>query len=231
MNLTATAVKQTKPKEKQYKLFDGRGLFLLVHQNGGKYWRFKYRHANKEKLLALGVYPDVSLAEARERHQQARKILAKGIDPSEAQKVEKLTRHLAAVDTFEALAREWHSVKMCTLSEGHQKRTLTAMENNLFPYLGRRPVGSMSAPELLADADGDGIDDLLVQDGEGRLNIFLSSGDASLFSSSPTIINVRMPSDPELVAVADLNRDGKVDLVMRHEPIAGLNKIVLLVSE
>jgi len=150
MTLTATAVKQTKPKEKQYKLFDGRGLFLLVHQNGGKYWRFKYRHANKEKLLALGVYPDVSLAEARKRHQQAREILAKGIDPGEAQKVEKLTRHLAAVDTFEALAREWHSVKMCTLSEGHQKRTLTAMENNLFPSLGRRPIGSITAPELLA---------------------------------------------------------------------------------
>jgi hypothetical protein len=84
---------------------------------------------------------------------------------------------------------------------------------------------------LIADADGDGIDDLLVQDGEYRLNVFLGSGDASLFLKSPTVINVHMPSDPELVVAADLNSDGKVDLVMRHEPSAGPKKIVLMVSE
>jgi integrase len=150
MKLTAISVKQAKPKDRQYKMFDARGLFLLVHKNGGKYWRYKYRHSNKEKLLALGVYPDVSLADARGRHQKAREILAKDIDPGEVQKVEKLTRHLAAADTFEALAREWHSIRMPTLSEGHQRRTLTAMENNLFPSLGTRPIGSITAPELLA---------------------------------------------------------------------------------
>ena len=84
---------------------------------------------------------------------------------------------------------------------------------------------------LIADADGDGIDDLLVQEGEDQLNIFLGSGDASLFSKSPTVIDVHMPSDPELVVAADLNRDGKVDLMMRHEPSTGPKKIVLLVSE
>ncbi len=150
MALTATAVKQAKPTEKQYKLFDGRGLFLLVHPNGSKYWRFKYRYANKEKLLSLGVYPDVSLADARTRHQQARETVAKGVDPGEVLKVEKLTRHLAAADTFEALAREWFNVKMCTRSTSHQDRTMRALEKDLFPALGARPVGSITAPELLA---------------------------------------------------------------------------------
>ena len=150
MALTATAVKQAKSTEKQYKLYDGRGLFLLVHPNGSKYWRFKYRYAGKEKLLSLGVYPDVTLANARERHQQARETVAKGIDPGEVLKVEKLTRHLAAADTFEALAREWFNVKMSTRSISHQKRTMAALERDLFPVLGSRPIASITAPELLA---------------------------------------------------------------------------------
>jgi hypothetical protein len=150
MALTATAVKQAKSTEKQYKLFDGRGLFLLVHPNGSKYWRFKYRYAGKEKLLSLGVYPDVSLATARARHQQARETVANGVDPGELLKVEKLTRHLAAADTVEALAREWFNVKMCTRSTSHQKRTMAALEKDLFPVLGNRPSASITAPELLA---------------------------------------------------------------------------------
>ena len=84
---------------------------------------------------------------------------------------------------------------------------------------------------LVADADGDGIDDLMVQEGEDRLNVFLGVGDDSLFLKSPTVINVPMPSDPELIVAAKLNRDGKVDLVMRHEPTNGAKKIVLMVSE
>ena len=94
--------------------------------------------------------------------------------------------------------------------------------------------GDLFFPSVLiadGDGDGDGIDDLLVQEGEDQLNIFLGSGDASLFSKSPTVIDVPMPSDPELVVAADLNRNGKVDLVMRHEPSTGPKKIVLLVSE
>lgn len=150
MALTATAVKHAKSTEKQYKLFDGRGLFVLVHPNGSKYWRFKYRYAGKEKLLSLGVYPDVSLADARERHQQARKTIANGIDPGEVLKVEKLTRHLATADTFEALAREWFNVKMCDRSKSHQDRTMRALEKDLFPVLGGRPVSSITPPELLA---------------------------------------------------------------------------------
>ncbi|MFT7042356.1 MAG: integrase [Candidatus Azotimanducaceae bacterium] len=150
MALTATAVKQAKPKEKQYKLFDSHGLFLLVHPNGGKYWRFKYRFAGKEKLLSLGIYPDLSLAEARVRHQQARETLSKGIDPGEALKIGKLNRHLAEADTFETLAREWLTVKMCSTSAGYQKRILSSLERDLFPLLGSLPVTSITAPRLLA---------------------------------------------------------------------------------
>jgi hypothetical protein len=150
MALTATAAKQAKSTKKQYKLYYGRGLFLLVHPNGSKYWRFKYRYAGKEKLLSLGVYPDVTLANARERHRQARETVAKGIDPGEVLKVEKLTRHLAAADTFEALAREWFNVKMSTRSISHQKRTMAALERDLIPVLGSRPIASITAPELPA---------------------------------------------------------------------------------
>jgi len=99
--LTATTVKQAQPKEKAYKLADGGGLHLLVNPAGDKYWRYKYRYAGKEKSLALGVYTEVSLKEARQKHQDARKPLADGVDPAEARKLEKLTRHLANAESFE----------------------------------------------------------------------------------------------------------------------------------
>lgn len=148
--LTAIAVKQAKPGEKDRKLTDGAGLFLLVTTNGGKRWRYKYRYAGKEKLLALGTYPDVSLADARNRHQDAREKLAQGIDPGEARKIEKLTRHQADADGFEAVAREWFATKMCDCSQSHQDRTMRALEKDLFPHLGNRSIGAITAPELLA---------------------------------------------------------------------------------
>jgi integrase len=150
MPLTATTVKQAKPKDKPYKLSDGGGLHLLVNPAGAKYWRYKYRYAGKEKNLALGVYPEVSLKSARQKHQAARDQLAKGIDPGEARKVEKLTRHIANAESFEAIAMEWYATKMCDKSESHRKRTLRSMEKDLFPKLGRRPVSEINAPELLA---------------------------------------------------------------------------------
>ncbi|MEQ9464125.1 MAG: integrase arm-type DNA-binding domain-containing protein [Haliea sp.] len=148
--LTATEVRQAKPGSKPRKLADGGGLFLLVQPNGGKCWRYKYRFAGKEKLLALGTYPDVSLAEARKQHQEARKKVSQGIDPSEARKVEKLTRHQAAVDSFEAVAREWFHTKMYDRSSSHQDRTMRALEKDLFPHIGNRPIATITAPELLA---------------------------------------------------------------------------------
>lgn len=150
MPLTATEVKQAKPQIKPRKLADGGGLFLLVQPNGAKYWRFKYRYAGKEKMLALGVFPEVSLKEAREGHQQARKQLAQGIDPGAARKVEKLTRHLAAAESFEAVAREWYTQTMPAKSESYRVRTGRILEKDLYTVLGSRPIADITAPELLA---------------------------------------------------------------------------------
>src|SRR5688500_13584729 len=110
--LTATEVKQAAPREKTWKLVDGGGLYLQIPPSGSKYWRYDYRFTGKRKTLALGVYPEVSLKTVREKHLEARNKLHHGIDPNNARKVEKLTRNLAAADSFEAIAREWFQAKM-----------------------------------------------------------------------------------------------------------------------
>jgi integrase len=143
-------VKQAKPQDKPRKLADGGGLHLLIQPNGAKYWRYKYRFAGKEKLLALGVYPEVSLKDARGAHQQARKKLAIGIDPGSARKVEKLTRHLAAAESFEAVAREWYDQTMPQKSESYRVRTGRILEKDLYPVIGNRPIGEIAPAELLA---------------------------------------------------------------------------------
>lgn len=150
MPLTATEVKEAKPHEKPRKLADSGGLYLLLQPNGAKYWRYKYRYAGKEKTLALGVYPEVTLKIARQKHQKAREQLAQGIDPGEVRKVEKLTRHLAAADSFEAVAREWYNQTMPDKSKSYQERTGRILEKDLYPVLGSRPIASITAPELLA---------------------------------------------------------------------------------
>ena len=108
MPLTVTAIRNAKPKSKPYKLSDSGGLFLLVRPNGGKWWRYKYRFLGKEKLLALGSYPEIGLAEAREYHLQARKTLAAGRDPGEVKKEAKRQVAIKAENNFEAIAREYH---------------------------------------------------------------------------------------------------------------------------
>ena len=148
--LTATEVKQAKPGDKTRKLTDGGGLYLQIHPNGAKYWRHDYRYAGKRKTLALGVYPEVSLKKAREKHQEARTKLRDGIDPGEQRKIEKLTRHIAAANSFEAIGHEWFKAKMLDKSKSHQDRTLSALERDLFPSLGSRPISNITAPELLA---------------------------------------------------------------------------------
>jgi integrase len=148
--LTVLEVKQATPQAKSFKLVDGGGLYLLVTSPGAKYWRYDYRFTGKRKTLALGVYPEVSLKEVRERHLEARRKMANGIDPCDTRKVEKHTRNLAAADSFEAVAREWFQAKMGNCSESHRTRTMRALEKDLFPPLGNRPIASISAPELLA---------------------------------------------------------------------------------
>lgn len=148
--LTATEVKNSAPGDKVHKLTDGAGLYLQVHPNGSRYWRYDYRYAGKRKTLALGVYPEVSLKQARDKHQTARDKLSQGIDPGEERKVEKHTRYLTVSESFEAVAREWFNTKMCNLSKSHQERTIRSLEKNLFPLLGNRPIQSITPPELLA---------------------------------------------------------------------------------
>ena len=147
MPLTVTAVRAAKPQAKTRKLFDGGGLYLEVSPAGGKWWRWKYRFGGKEKRLSLGVYPDVSLKSARERRDAVRQQLAADIDPGQARKAQKLA--LAGADSFEAIAREWHAKFSPGWVASHGDRILRRFENDLFPWLGKRPVATIRAPELL----------------------------------------------------------------------------------
>jgi len=149
MALTNTAVMNAKPDTKQRKLADEKGLFLLVHPNGSKYWRLKYRFGGREKLLALGVYPEVSLAEARQRRDDARKLLANGADPSETKKATKAAGVEKAANSFEVVAREWHAKQSKKWAPDHSKRTLRRLEMDVFPWLGGRPIADITALDLL----------------------------------------------------------------------------------
>ncbi|WP_300493164.1 integrase arm-type DNA-binding domain-containing protein [uncultured Methylophaga sp.] len=156
MPLTDIKVRNAKPcikpdgttTTKSYKVSDERGLYLEVAPSGGKWWRFKYRFSGKEKRLSLGVYPDVSLKQARERRDDFRRQLADGIDPSDARKAEKVTE--AGLESFEYVAREWHSKFSSNWTEGHAARTLIRIENDVFPWLGKKNIKEINAPELLA---------------------------------------------------------------------------------
>lgn len=149
MLLNDVKIRNAKPGAKPYKLFDGDGMFLLI-KSSGKYWRFKYRFAGKEKLLALGVYPDVNLAEARERRIQARKVLTAGNDPGEVKKEAKRLSVLNSENTFEVIAREWYDVRKHGWVTGYADKMMLRMERHVFPKLGRRPITDINAPELLS---------------------------------------------------------------------------------
>ena len=150
MPLNARQVDTTKPKEKPYKLADGGGLYLQVHTNGSKYWRMKYRFAGKEKKLSFGTYPDVSLSDARTKRDEARKILANGSDPGEVKKAEQLAKKLAVDNTFESIATEWLKAKSSGWSEDYADYVRRILENNIYPYLGSRPIKDIKPLELLA---------------------------------------------------------------------------------
>ncbi len=149
MSLTATAVKQAKAKDKPYKLSGGKGMFLLVNTNGSKYWRFKYRYGGKEKLLALGVYPDLSLSDANDKRDEARKQLANDIDPGAAKRAKKQQQATEGKNSFKAVATEWFETRMKDKAQGYQDRTWRGLKNDLFPSLGTTPINQITAPELL----------------------------------------------------------------------------------
>lgn len=152
MPLTNTAILNAKPGAKPAKMFDERGLFLIVTPAGGKWWRFRYKFDNKEKLLSLGVYPDVGLKGARERRDEARKLLAQGIDPGENRKAQKTAKHDRAANSFEVVAREWYAKYAPNWAAHHGNRIIRRFERDIFPWIGGRPIADVTAPELLAVA-------------------------------------------------------------------------------
>lgn len=149
MKLTDKACKNAKPMEKSYKRFDGGGLYLEVMPNGNRLWRLKYRFLGKEKRISLGAYPLISLAEAREAREKAKKLLTKDIDPSTAKQDKKRQIIRNVQNTFQASAIEWHEIQKGRWSDGHAENVLHRMEVNVFPYIGSRPIAQITPPELL----------------------------------------------------------------------------------
>ena len=150
MPLTDRAIRNTKPADKPIRLFDGGGMYLEIAPNGGKWWRFKYRYGGKEKRLSLGVYPDVALADARNRRDAARKLLADGKDPSAQRQAEKREAEGRAANSFEAVAREWYAKQAHTWVATHASDVLRRLEANLFPEIGATPIADLTAPALLS---------------------------------------------------------------------------------
>lgn len=148
--LTDTQIRNAKPSEGPVRLYDDRGLYLEVSPKGGKWWRFKYSFGGKGRLLSLGTYPDTGLKAVREKRDEARRLIAQGVDPSAARKAQKESRSEAVVDSFEAVAREWHAtIHLEKVSAGHAARTLIRLEQDVFPWLGGLHVGEIKAPQLL----------------------------------------------------------------------------------
>jgi hypothetical protein len=147
--LTDMAARNAKPREKPYKLSDSKGLYLQVQPNGSKLWRLKYRFNGKERRLAFGAYPEVTLSRARERQIEARRVLDRGIDPGEFKKQAKRAAVVADANTFKAVAREWFLKHSSGWAKSHTDKVLLRLENDLFPWLGSRPVAAIDASELL----------------------------------------------------------------------------------
>jgi integrase len=150
MSLTTLQIKSAKAKSKPFKLADERGLYLLINPNGSKLWKLKYRFAGIEKKLSLGAYPDVTLADARTKRDEARKQLSNSIDPGVFKTSLKRAQNVAAENSFENIAREWHSKFTPKWTKSHGERILIRFEKNVFPWIGKRPISEITAPELLS---------------------------------------------------------------------------------
>jgi integrase len=148
--LTKFLIDNTKPGTKSRRLSDGRGMYLEIAPAGGRWWRFKYRLAGKERRISLGVYPDVGLAEARDRREQARKQVAAGIDPAQQRRAEKIALVERSENTFEAIAREWFAMFSPKWVTTHSNKVIGRLEKDLVPWLGSRPIRDITAPEVLS---------------------------------------------------------------------------------
>ncbi|MFL9926276.1 integrase arm-type DNA-binding domain-containing protein [Herbaspirillum lusitanum] len=141
-------VKNAKPKDKSYKLSDGGGLYLLITPAGSKGWRLKYLYQGKEKLISLGTYPEVGLQEARKKRESNKELLANGTDPSGNRKAKKLADIEQAANSFEAIAREWLVKNRDGWVKSHYEKIAARLENDVFPYLGNKPIATITAPDL-----------------------------------------------------------------------------------
>lgn len=149
MPLTDIALKAAKPTEKTQRLFDGGGLYLEISTTGGKWWRFKYRFDGKEKRLSLGVYPDVSLKDARERRDEMRRLVANDVDPGVNRKIQKAAKLERSANSFETIAREWYAKHSPGWAETHSSKIIRRLEKDVFPWIGGRPISEITAQELL----------------------------------------------------------------------------------
>ena len=149
MALSNTAIINAKAADKSYKMYDTDGLFLQVTPQGGKWWRLKYRFDGKEKLLSLGTYPDISLSQARQKREDSKKLLAIDIDPSENRKQTKADNKLNTENSFELVAREWWQSHMTNKADSHKEKVIRRFELYLFPWIGKKPISSITAPQML----------------------------------------------------------------------------------
>lgn len=149
MPLSDTAARNAKPAKKAQKLFDGGGMYLLVRPNGAKWWRLKFRVAGKEKLLSLGVYPDVSLKAARDKRDEARKMLAAKIDPAEHRRALKTAGADRNANSFEVVAREWFAKYSPGWVKGHADKIIRRFERDVFPWIGKRPIAELTSADVL----------------------------------------------------------------------------------
>jgi integrase len=149
MKLSDTTIRNAKPTDKPRKLADGGGLYIEIAPSGGKWWRYRYRFEGKPNRISLGVYPDVSLKDAREKHADARKLLAAGVDPSANKKAVKSAKSERAANSFEVVAREWFDKHAPNWKENHSSKIIRRLEVDIFPWLGARPIAEVTAPDLL----------------------------------------------------------------------------------
>jgi integrase len=150
MPLSDTSIRNAKPGDKAYTLTDERGLSIQINPNGGKWWRLRFRFDGKEKMLSVGTYPDIGLKEARERREEARNLLANGVDPSQHRKATKAAKVALAANSFEIICREWLENKRSNVEEAQYKKALARLEKDVFPWMGRTPITDITAPEVLA---------------------------------------------------------------------------------
>ncbi|MDR0736152.1 MAG: integrase arm-type DNA-binding domain-containing protein [Zoogloeaceae bacterium] len=158
--LTDTVIKNAKPDDKPRKLADEKSLFLYITPSGGKLWRMQYRFEGKQKLLALGIYPEITLADARERRDAARKLLANGADPGAVKKAQKAAGRERAANSFEVVAREWFEMWKADKAESHSSKVIARLEKDIFPWLGGSPIVEITAPivlEVLRRIEGRGV--------------------------------------------------------------------------